>query len=67
MTTGTLRMHQHCVGAADAGAMLGRLHDRPAWPVFTVSLEGGFVIVVRYNSGEEFTSTDYFLTRSKSP
>ncbi|MFE0458926.1 hypothetical protein ACFW1A_06645 [Kitasatospora sp. NPDC058965] len=49
------------VDAADAGAMLERLHDKSAWPTFTVPLEGGFSIVVHYNSGEEYTSTDYFL------
>ncbi|MGW0208724.1 hypothetical protein ACWDZ8_23965 [Streptomyces sp. NPDC003233] len=47
---------------ADADAMLDKLHDPTAWPVFTVPLAGGFAIVVHYNSGEEFTSTDYFLT-----
>ncbi len=47
---------------ADAGAMLERLHDKAAWPVFTVRLTGDFAIVVHYTSGEEFTSTDYFLT-----
>jgi hypothetical protein len=46
----------------DAGAMLDTLHDPSAWPVFTVPLTGGFSIVVHYNSGEEFTTTDYFLT-----
>ncbi|MEU6769007.1 hypothetical protein ABZ916_41640 [Streptomyces sp. NPDC046853] len=50
------------VDAADAGEALERLHDRSAWPVFTVPLAGGFAIVVHYNSGEEFTTTDYFLT-----
>lgn len=50
------------VDAADAGAALERLHDREDWPLFTVPLAGGFVILVHYNSGEEFTSTDYFLT-----
>ncbi|MFE4176586.1 hypothetical protein ACFRR7_31840 [Streptomyces sp. NPDC056909] len=50
------------VDAADAGAMLERLHDKAAWPAFTVPLTGGFAIVVHYNSGEEYTSTDYFLT-----
>ncbi|MEU3740500.1 MULTISPECIES: hypothetical protein [unclassified Streptomyces] len=50
------------VDAADAGAALERLHDRSAWPVFTVPLPGGFAILVHYNSGEEFTTTDYFLT-----
>ncbi|MEU9847838.1 hypothetical protein [Streptomyces sp. NPDC047985] len=50
------------VDAADAGAMLERLHDKSAWPTFTVPLEDGFSIVVHYNSGEEYTSTDYFLT-----
>ncbi|MFI6360580.1 hypothetical protein ACIBJF_50600 [Streptomyces sp. NPDC050743] len=48
--------------AGDVGAMLDKLHDPSAWPVFTVPLAGGFTIVVHYNSGEEFTSTDYFLT-----
>ncbi|WP_186568718.1 hypothetical protein [Streptomyces sp. T12] len=33
-----------------------------AWPMFTVPLVGGFTIVLHYNSGEEFTTTDYFLT-----
>ncbi|MEU6681342.1 hypothetical protein [Streptomyces sp. NPDC046925] len=49
------------VDAADAGAALERLHDQSAWPVFTVPLAGGFVILLHYNSGEEFTTTDYFL------
>ncbi|MGW7528221.1 hypothetical protein [Streptomyces sp. NPDC054783] len=53
--------------AADAGAMLECLHDRSAWPMFTVPLSGGFAIVVHYNSGEEFTSTDYFLTHPEWP
>ncbi|MFD0264913.1 hypothetical protein ACFVH7_42400, partial [Kitasatospora indigofera] len=53
--------------AADADAMLERLHDKSAWPAFTVPLEGGFSIVVHYNSGEEYTSTDYFLVRPGSP
>ena len=48
--------------AGDAGAMLERLHDPSAWPVFTVPLVGGFAIVLHYNSGEECTTTDYFLT-----
>lgn len=48
--------------AGDADAMLERLHDASAWPVFTVPLASGFVIVVHYNSGEGFTTTDYFLT-----
>ncbi|MER7191284.1 hypothetical protein [Streptomyces flaveolus] len=48
--------------AGDADAMLDTLHDPSAWPVFTVPLAGGFAIVVHYNSGEEFTTTDYFLT-----
>ncbi|MER7755253.1 hypothetical protein [Kitasatospora sp. NPDC097643] len=56
------------VDAADAGAMLERLHDKSAWPVFTVPLEGGSSIVVHYDSGEEeYTSTDYFLVRPDSP
>ncbi|MFE8949773.1 hypothetical protein [Streptomyces sp. NPDC007856] len=42
--------------------MLDKLHDPTAWPVFTVPLAGGFAIVVHDNSGEGFTSTDYFLT-----
>ncbi|MFI9045975.1 hypothetical protein [Streptomyces sp. NPDC053427] len=46
----------------EAGDMLERLHDKSAWPVFSVPLTGGFAIVVHYNSGEEFTTTDYFLT-----
>ncbi|TQF01552.1 hypothetical protein E6W39_03960 [Kitasatospora acidiphila] len=49
------------VDAGDAGAMLDRLQDKSAWPMFTVPLEGGFSIVVHYNSGEEYTTTDYFL------
>ncbi|MFJ8201079.1 hypothetical protein [Streptomyces sp. NPDC096152] len=48
--------------AGDAAAMLDQLHDPSAWPMFTVPLVGGFTIVLHYNSGEEFTSTDYFLT-----
>ncbi|MEU9446061.1 hypothetical protein AB0D42_35385 [Streptomyces sp. NPDC048304] len=48
--------------ADDAAAVLDRLHDPSAWPRFTVPLTGGFTIVVHYNSGEEFTTTDYFLT-----
>ncbi|MGW1963757.1 hypothetical protein ACWCPD_26430 [Streptomyces sp. NPDC001935] len=48
--------------AGDAAAMLDRLHDPSAWPTFTVPLAGGFAVVVHRNSGEEFTSTDYFLT-----
>ncbi|MFF4384482.1 hypothetical protein [Kitasatospora sp. NPDC001547] len=53
--------------AGDAGAMLERLHDKSAWPMFTVPLKGGFSIVVHYNSGEEYTSTDYFLVHQGSP
>ncbi|MFF8531901.1 hypothetical protein ACF07B_07920 [Streptomyces sp. NPDC015532] len=30
--------------------------------MFTVPLAGGFAIVVHFNSGEEFTTRDYFLT-----
>lgn len=48
--------------AADAGAVLERLQDPAAWPVFTLPLRGGHAIVVHYNSGEVVTSTDYFLT-----
>jgi len=55
------------VDAADAGAMLERLQDKSAWPMFTVPLEGGFAIVVHYNSGEEYTSTDYFLVHRNGP
>ncbi|MFH8487901.1 hypothetical protein [Streptomyces longisporoflavus] len=55
------------VDAADAGEALERLHDRAAWPVFTVPLAGDFAIVVHYNSGEEFTTTDYFLTHRDWP
>ncbi|MEU7580111.1 hypothetical protein AB0B50_21235 [Streptomyces sp. NPDC041068] len=48
--------------AGDADAMLDKLHDPSAWPVFTVPLTDGSAIVVHYNSGEEFTTTDHFLT-----
>ncbi|MEV6019217.1 MULTISPECIES: hypothetical protein [unclassified Streptomyces] len=48
--------------AGDADAMLDRLHDPSAWPMFTVPLDGGFTIIVHFNSGEEFTTTDCFLT-----
>jgi hypothetical protein len=48
--------------AGDADAMLDTLHDPSAWPMFTVPLADGFAIVVHFNSGEEFTTTDYFLT-----
>ncbi|MFJ2953553.1 hypothetical protein [Streptomyces sp. NPDC087270] len=51
--------------AGDAGAMLDRLHNPSAWPVFTIPLTGGLTIVVHYNSGEEFTTTDYFLTHPR--
>ncbi|MFJ6479001.1 MULTISPECIES: hypothetical protein [unclassified Streptomyces] len=50
------------VDAWDAQDMWERLRDESAWPVFSVPLSGGFVIVAHYNSGEEFTTTDYFLT-----
>ncbi|MEV0368961.1 hypothetical protein AB0I10_03905 [Streptomyces sp. NPDC050636] len=50
------------VDAADAGAVLDRLHDASAWPVFHVPLAGGHSIVVHYNNGEDNSSTDYFLT-----
>lgn len=53
--------------AGDAGAVLERLHDRSAWPVFTVPLGDGFSIVVHYNNGEEHASTDYFLVHPGSP
>jgi hypothetical protein len=55
------------VDAGDAGAMLERLHDKSAWPMFTVPMENGFSIVVHYNSGEQYTSTDYFLAHPGSP
>ncbi|WP_143676662.1 hypothetical protein [Kitasatospora sp. GP30] len=45
------------VDAGDAGAMLERLHDKSAWPMFTVPLGAGFSIVVHYKSGEEYTTT----------
>ncbi|MFE5143928.1 hypothetical protein ACFRDV_40985 [Streptomyces fagopyri] len=48
--------------AGDADAMLDTLHDPSAWPMFTVPLAGGFAIIVHFNSGEEFTTRDYFLT-----
>lgn len=48
--------------AGDAGAVLDTLHDPSAWPVFTVPLTGGFAIVAHMNNGEEFPTTDYFLT-----
>ncbi|MFJ8661119.1 hypothetical protein [Streptomyces sp. NPDC093795] len=48
--------------AGDADAMLDRLHAPSEWPMFTVPLAGGFTIVVHSNSGEEFTTRDYFLT-----
>ncbi|MGC0397855.1 hypothetical protein RKD27_000499 [Streptomyces sp. SAI-126] len=48
--------------AGDTNAMLDTLHDPSAWPMFTVPLADGFAIVVHFNSGEEFTTTDYFLT-----
>ncbi|MFG2950468.1 hypothetical protein [Streptomyces adustus] len=48
--------------AGDADAMLDTLHDPSAWPVFRVPLADGFAIIVHVNSGEEFTTTDYFLT-----
>ncbi len=50
------------VDPGDAGALLGRLEDKSAWPVFHVPLAGGHQIVVHYNSGEEYTSVDFFLT-----
>ncbi|GAA1929728.1 hypothetical protein GCM10009837_64330 [Streptomyces durmitorensis] len=55
------------VDAADAGAALELLHDRSAWPMFRVPLAGGFAILVHYNSGEHFTTTDYFLTHRDWP
>ncbi|GGV27145.1 hypothetical protein GCM10010495_49040 [Kitasatospora herbaricolor] len=54
------------VDAGDAGAMVERLHDKWAWPMFTVPLTGGFSIVVHYNSGEEYTVMDYFLVHPGS-
>ncbi|OEJ23057.1 hypothetical protein AR457_38345 [Streptomyces agglomeratus] len=49
------------VDAADAGAALERLENKAAWPVFTVPLAESHSIIVHYNSGEQYTSTDYFL------
>ncbi|MFD5099842.1 hypothetical protein [Streptomyces albidochromogenes] len=49
------------VDAADAGAVLERLESKDAWPVFTVPLAENHSVIVHYNSGEEYTSTDYFL------
>ncbi|MFF3350214.1 hypothetical protein [Streptomyces sp. NPDC002779] len=49
------------VDPADVEAMLERLCDRAAWPVFRIPLAGGHSVLVHYNSGEEYTSTDYFL------
>ncbi|MCM3300417.1 hypothetical protein [Streptomyces pseudogriseolus] len=48
--------------AGDADATLETLHDPSAWPMFTVQLADSFAIVVHFNSGEEFTTKDYFLT-----
>ncbi|MER5446979.1 hypothetical protein ABT052_38695 [Streptomyces sp. NPDC002766] len=42
--------------------MLDTLHARPAWPMFMVPLASDFAIVVHFNSGEEFTTREYFLT-----
>ena len=50
------------VDGGDADAMLERLEDKSAWPVFHVPLAGDHRIVVHYNSGEEYTNADYFLT-----
>lgn len=50
--------------AADAGAVLERLHDPAAWPVLTVPLPGGLAIVVHGDNGEEWPSTHYFLTHA---
>ncbi|MGW6316595.1 hypothetical protein [Streptomyces sp. NPDC055099] len=55
------------VDAADAGEALEQLHDRTAWPMFTLPLADGFAILVHYNSGEEYTTTDYFLTHPDWP
>lgn len=49
------------VDPADVEGMLERLGDRAAWPMFRIPLAGGHSIVVHYNSGEEYTSTDYFV------
>ncbi|WP_138897214.1 hypothetical protein [Streptomyces chryseus] len=49
------------VDAADAGAVLERLESKAAWPVFTVRLAQGHSVIVHYNSGEQYTSADYFL------
>ena len=50
------------VDPGDADALLGRLEDKSAWPVFHVPLAGGHQIVVHYNNGEEHTTVDFFLT-----
>ncbi|MEU6589522.1 hypothetical protein ABZ923_09850 [Streptomyces sp. NPDC046881] len=49
------------VDPADVEGMLERLCDKAAWPVFRIPLPGGHSILVHYNSGEEYTSTDYFI------
>ncbi|MEU9117390.1 hypothetical protein AB0D04_38045 [Streptomyces sp. NPDC048483] len=55
------------VDAADTGALLDRLQDDAAWPVFHVPLTGHHSIVVHYNNSEEHSSTDYFLTHPDWP
>ncbi|MFV0137281.1 hypothetical protein ACLGIH_29500 [Streptomyces sp. HMX87] len=49
------------VDPADVEGMLERLCDKAAWPVFRVPLAGGHSILVHYNSGEQYTSTAYFI------
>lgn len=49
------------VDPADVEGMLERLSDKTAWPMFRIPLAGGHSIVLHYNSGEEYTSTDCFI------
>ncbi|MEU5525282.1 hypothetical protein ABZ759_32895 [Streptomyces sp. NPDC047860] len=49
------------VDPADVEGMLERLGDKAAWPMFRIPLAGGHSVLVHYNSGEEYTSTDYFI------
>ncbi|MEE1752788.1 hypothetical protein [Streptomyces sp. SP18CS02] len=49
------------VDVADVEVMLDRLADKAAWPMFRIPLAGGHTVLVHYNNGEEYTSTDFFL------
>ncbi|MGW0550928.1 hypothetical protein [Streptomyces altiplanensis] len=49
------------VDPADVEVMLECLYDKAAWPMFQIPLAGGHSIFLYYNSGEECTSTDYFI------